>query len=300
MEKKRVSMREIARACGCSVATVSYALNHSDGAKISSATRLKVIATAKRLNYSPARAARSRPGRAVILVSTLPGQSLGRRVALMDLASELAGQLAARELFACILEVDSLAQRWRQIQALSPGILFMLDRGSGAVAHLDPPCVQPIIFVDSDNNDSLYYKVLPDYPSLLGQAADMLGEPRPFLMLEGVRSGGLLQTMTGATPPEDVFVHVGRDMRPFLEAHRGRKGVVVGDLLAIEACGHFPPEDLAVISALGSSGLFPPGLTVIPVSNRARAAAAVEVAMELMALDYDPERDHRILLRPDP
>ena len=300
MEKKRVSMREIAKACGCSVATVSYALNHSGGAKISSATRLKVIATAKRLNYSPARAARSRPGRAVILVSTLPGQSLGRRVALMDLASELAGQLAARGLDACILEGDSLPQRWRQIQALSPGLLFMLDRGSGAVAHLDPPCVQPIIFVDSDNNDPLYYKVLPDYPSLLRRAADLLGEPKPFLLLEGMRSGALLQGLTGTTPAEDVFIYVGRDLRPFLEAHRGRKGVVVGDLLAVKACRYFPAEDLAVISALGEDGLFPPGLTVIPVPNRARAAAAVEGAMELMSLDYDPERDHRTLLRPDP
>ena len=50
MEKKRVSMREIAKECGCSLATVSYALNHAGGTKISSATRLKVIATAKRLN----------------------------------------------------------------------------------------------------------------------------------------------------------------------------------------------------------------------------------------------------------
>ena len=45
MEKKRVSMREIAKECGCSLATVSYALNHAGGTKISSATRLKVIAT---------------------------------------------------------------------------------------------------------------------------------------------------------------------------------------------------------------------------------------------------------------
>ena len=297
MEKKRVSMREIARECGCSVATVSYALNHAGGTKISSATRLRVIATAKRLNYSPVRSSRSRPGRAVILVSTVPGQGPGRRAALTDLACELSGQLAGHGITACILEADSLAQRWRQIQQLSPGLLFMLDRGSGCVAGLDPPCVQPIIFVDSDNDDPLYYKVLPDYPSLLRRAADLLDEPRPFLMLEGVRSGALLRELTAATPPEDVFLHVNRDMGPFLAAHRGRKGIVVGDLLAVEACGRFPPEDLAVISALGEDRLFPPGLTVIPVPNRVRAAAAVEVAMELMSLDYDPDRDHRILLQ---
>ena len=139
-----------------------------------------------------------------------------------------------------------------------------------------------------------YLKAHPE-----ARAADLLDEPRPFLMLEGVRSGTLLRELTKSTPPEDVFLNVNRDMGPFLEAHRGRKGVVVGDLLAVEACGRFPPEDLAVISALGEDRLFPPGLTVIPVPNRDRAAAAVEVAMELMSLDYDPDRDHRILLRAD-
>lgn len=86
MEGKRVSMRQIARECGCSVATVSYALNRSGQAKISSATRLRIIETAKRLNYSPSRTARSRPGRAAILVTAVPGGSVGRRLGLMDLA----------------------------------------------------------------------------------------------------------------------------------------------------------------------------------------------------------------------
>lgn len=293
-------MREIARQCGCSLATVSYALNHSGGAKISSATRLRVIDMAKRLGYTPAQPSHRRPRRAAILVSALPGQGVGRQVGLMDLACQLSRQLAQRQILSAILEVDGLAQSWRQIQQLSPGILFMLDRGSGGVGHLEPPCVQPVIFVDSDNGDPLYYKVLPDYPSLLGQAAHALGEPRPFLMLEGVRSGELLRTITGATPPGDVYLHVGQDPGAFLEAHRGRKGVVIGDLLAVEACRRFPPENLAVIAALGDRGLFPPGLTVLPVSNRSRAAAAVEVAMELMRLDYDAGRDHRILLGADP
>lgn len=296
MGKKRVSMRQIAKECGCSLATVSYALNHSGQAKISSATRLRIIETAKRLNYSPRRAARSRPARAAILVSSVPGQGPGRRAALMDLAGELTEQLARRDIPAVVLELEGLAEQWRQVQKLSPGVLFMLDRGSGGVAHLDPPCVQPIIFVDSDNDDPLYYKVLPDYPSLIHRASELLGEPNPFLMLEGVRSGGLLKTMTAATPPQDAYLHLGRDMGPFLEERRDRKGVVVGDLLAVEVCRRFPPENLAVISALDCPELFPPELTVLSVPNRARAAAAVEIAMDLMSLDYDSARSHRVLL----
>ena len=296
MEKKRVSMRQIAKECGCSLATVSYALNHSGQAKISSATRLRVIETAKRLNYSPAGVSRKKPGRAVILISKVPGQGVGRRIALLDLAGELSALLAQQGLSASLLEIGSLADHWSQVQALSPSVLFMLDRGSGGVAYLDPPCVQPIIFVDSDNSDPLYYKVLPDYPSLIGRAAALLGEARPFLMMEGVRSGALLKEMTDTVQPEDVFVNVGQDMEEFLRRHQDRGGVIVGDLLAVEVCRQFPAERLAVISALNYPGLFPEKLTVIPVPNRDRAAAAVEVARDLLSLDYDPERSHRVLL----
>lgn len=297
MGEKQVSMRQIARECGCSLATVSYVLNHSGQARISSATRLRVIETAMRLNYSPLRDPRRRPGRAVILVSAVPGQGAGRRAALMDLAGELTRQLALRDIPAVVMELEGLVGQWRQVQKLAPGVLFMLDRGSGGVGHLDPPCVQPIVFVDSDNDDPLYYKVLPDYPSLLDRAARLLGEPAPFLVLEGVRCGALLRTITGSTPPEDVYLHVDRGLQDFLARHRGRKGVVVGDLLAVEACRSFPAEDLAVISALDRPELFPPELTVLSVPNRDRAAAAAEVAMGLMNLELDAGHSHRVLLQ---
>jgi hypothetical protein len=53
MEKDKATMRDIAQACGISVATVSYVLNHSEKEKISHETRLKVLETATRLHYEP-------------------------------------------------------------------------------------------------------------------------------------------------------------------------------------------------------------------------------------------------------
>ena len=58
MGEKKVSMRQIAKICGCSLATVSYALNHTGQGKISSATRLRIIDTAKQLNYPTTRTTR--------------------------------------------------------------------------------------------------------------------------------------------------------------------------------------------------------------------------------------------------
>ena len=296
MEKKRVSMRQIAKECGCSLAAVSYALNRSGQGKVSSATRLRIIETAKRLNYSPEGAPRKRTGRAAVLVTSAPGGSVGRRAHLMDLAWELTEQLRQMSILSVIVEVDDLAAQWKQIQAGSPDLLFVLDGGHKAIAYMDPPCVQPVVFVDSDNEHDLYYKILPDYPALLAHAARRLGGERPFLVTEAVRSAGLLSLLTAGLPAEDVFVNNGADLAAFLAAHKGRKGVVVGDLLAVEVCRLFPAEDLAVISALDRPGLFPPELTVLSVPNRARAEAAARTGRDLLNLNYDHGASNRILL----
>lgn len=296
MEKTRVTMRQIAKECGCSLATVSYALNRSGQGKISSATRLRIIETAKRLNYSPEQASRKRTDHAVILVTSAPGDSMGRRMGLMDLACELTEQLRQLSIQSVMLEIRDLVEQWKQIQSISPDILFILDGGHKAIDYVDPPCVQPVVFVDSDNKHDLYYKILPDYPALREAAALQLGESRPFLMTETVRCADLLATLTAGLPAEDVFINDGTDMAAFLAAHKGRKGIVVGDLLAVEACRLFPAKDLAVISALNRPELFPEELMVLSVPNSLRAEKAARAGRDLLDLNYDHGASNRILL----
>lgn len=49
--RARVTMHDIARAAGCSQPTVSFVLNGNDGAKISPATKARVLKAAKELGY---------------------------------------------------------------------------------------------------------------------------------------------------------------------------------------------------------------------------------------------------------
>lgn len=293
MEKRPVSMRQIAKECGCSVATVSYALNRSSQAKISSATRLRIIETAKRLNYSPSRMGTLRPARALILIGACPGDTANRRTVLLDLAWHLGQCLREQEMVGLTLEVSDLSAQWAQIQSLQPDLLFMLDYNSQAVSQLDPPCVQPIIFLDSNESDPLYYKVLPDYPSLLRLAAQRLDTQQLFLASESPLPRQLLP---GLAPEDCFFRGSGQSLSRFLASHRGRRGLVIGDLLAVEACTQFPAADLAVLAALERPALFPPELTVLSLPNRVRAAAAARTAWSLLSLDYDSEGSTLLLL----
>jgi len=57
LEQKRITITDVARACGCSIATISLVLNGRG--KVSAATKKRVLKTAERLGYVPNLAGRS-------------------------------------------------------------------------------------------------------------------------------------------------------------------------------------------------------------------------------------------------
>ena len=56
---KKVTVKDVAREAGVSVATVSYIMNNRTDQKISDATRKKVLQIANLLNYTPNSVAKS-------------------------------------------------------------------------------------------------------------------------------------------------------------------------------------------------------------------------------------------------
>ena len=59
MEQKHVGIRDVAKAAGVSVTTVSHVLNETPYARTSADTRRKVKEAAKALGYGPNRMAQS-------------------------------------------------------------------------------------------------------------------------------------------------------------------------------------------------------------------------------------------------
>lgn len=67
-ERKKAGIRDIAAEAGVSTTTVSYVLNNVEGKSVSTETRSRIIAAAKKLNYIPNAAARLlRTGRAQVI-----------------------------------------------------------------------------------------------------------------------------------------------------------------------------------------------------------------------------------------
>ena len=59
MAQKKITIKDVAKEAGVSVATVSYVMNHRTDIKISDDTRKKVLQVANLLNYTPNLAAKA-------------------------------------------------------------------------------------------------------------------------------------------------------------------------------------------------------------------------------------------------
>nr|WP_314260099.1 LacI family DNA-binding transcriptional regulator [uncultured Devosia sp.] len=94
---RRVTMTDVAREAGCSQATVSFALNHAPGIKLSSETRQRVFEAARRLGYvvSPSTTVPSVAGRRIGFIADQLATSPEAMVAIEGLtqASKPAGDM---------------------------------------------------------------------------------------------------------------------------------------------------------------------------------------------------------------
>ena len=96
-KEKKITVRDVAKEAGVSVATVSYILNNRPDQKISATTRKKVLQIANLLNYKPSHAAKSlAEGRNNIIGITyqLKPETPARNLEVMALVNRLIPQLA--------------------------------------------------------------------------------------------------------------------------------------------------------------------------------------------------------------
>lgn len=74
-EKKIITSKDIAKACGISQATVSYVINNKEGKKISDKTRELILTTAKALDYIPNSSARTMRTNRALSIGVVSGKN---------------------------------------------------------------------------------------------------------------------------------------------------------------------------------------------------------------------------------
>lgn len=303
MRREKVTMKDIAKELNLSLATVSYVLNHSEKEKISHDTRIKVMETAKKLGYVPNQTAKSlaksRSNLIGIIVNLSKSASSYSKHQALDLASELQKQIYSAgydTILSVTYELEDIQIKYKH----SLEGAFIIDINEKSLKKITKYYYVPLIFLDCDFDEGLFYKILPDYKVLIAEAKRKLAEPHPFLVMDYVINESVKDQISENFSKEDIFINKSNsNLKDFLSQNVTRKGIVIGDLLAAQVERYIDNNDIIVLSSNNAIDLLLADTKRIIVSNRQKAEVAVEILKKLIRLDYDEGSPTRILLLPD-
>ncbi len=331
MPKQRANIRDVARESGVSLTTVSLVLNNND-ARISEATRQRVLLAMDKLDYTPSRLARGLPNRqAKTLAILVP--ALRRAFADFYFGETISGayEAAARRGYRLLLEVarPEFIKRRRHHQLLEDcsvdGILFIgatdEHRWLAEFDDLD----RPLLVVNNHFESWRLHHVACDYPeagrlaadALAGQGhrriahicgplavvrtsrevsdafADQLAEHGVHLSDQLVLDGDF-QVETGKLACDELLA---RD--PGLTAiFCSNDKMALGAYQSLRQHGRRPGEDVAVVGCddIPAATLADPPLTTVRMHFFRVGARACERLLEHIE-DKDRDRDLRIAER---
>lgn len=263
--KKKYTMKDIARECGVSTATVSYVLNAVQTQTISAETKKRILHFANVVGYVSSASARAlATGRtnAFGVYVPHPGNSAGKQQLLKTLAEEAEGN-GYRLLL--------LTDRCLRQQVTDVDAIFAIDITADEFRLLGDNTFVPLLYLEGQIESALFYCVTFDACALRRRASELTGCARVVLVCD---------------PPscEDYAAYLRRHFDGVLSPNEALPAVFDNDTAVL-----LPSEVLPVRGGhpivLGSDGL--------PLPYHGLADAAIKAALKAISRDETPT-EHRI------
>lgn len=303
MAKNKVTLKDLAEICNVSIATVSYVLNDVRSEHISHETRVRILKTARKLNYVPKKsraATHIRTNNIGIMLQLDKRDSYSKKCIFHDLAMELQKYLLLAGYHATISTLTKELGEQAYLAKSSIDAAFIIDTDSHAVHTLTQKYYVPLVFLGCEINDPLFYRIYPNYPVVLSQAKRILGEEPQYLVMDRIQNEELTNLICKHFGPDSVFLNDNTQNLPaFLTKMRHKKGVILGDILGLSAERYISNENFIVVSYLKGSHLLLPGTRTIHISNSTMASSAVSLLNQLFQSEYNICPDNKLLLNPD-
>lgn len=178
---QKVTIKDVAREAGVSVATVSYVVNNRTDLRISDATRKKVLQVINLLNYTPNQAAKAlAANRRNLLAIVLPSNGSVLKKAEQMYMIQFLSEYLQEQNYKLLLLSDHYHEKCDQADAI-----ICYDISSEYFRELGDNNFIPLIALDCIVNDPLFFEVNTDYRKLR-QMADrhFSGEEYQYLCLE--------------------------------------------------------------------------------------------------------------------
>lgn len=302
MKNRNVTMKDIAKEVGVSVATVSYVLNYSEKEKISHDTRLKVFEAAKRLKYTPNMAARALAGRKVkrqigILADLAAGETSFSHWSTLASVIHFQRAIEAAGYDAVLLSLENVENSPNLTDRMVDGV-FMLSLGKTVSNRYTSKIYVPIVMIECDNENSLFYHVYRDADATLRLAHEMLGTsfhvltPFPLFSKQGLENN---------LPPYalDIYHYQSSDdLSRHILKDPGGSYVIYSETLALMAERHIRPWQCVVVTQNIKSNLLGKVYRCIYDNSQEMADFAMKLMDRILRLEPDPKEEHNLYIEP--
>lgn len=279
--KNKVTVKDVAREAGVSVATVSYIMNDRKDVKIGDATRKKVLQVANLMNYRPSSAAKSlATGKSNILGITyrFNNETPSRNMELSYYVNLLVEQLNRMDYDVIFIPVDYVSENSRLRHNID-GIIA-IDLSNEDFNIFSNNYMVPIIAVDMLVNDALFYQVYSNLPGAIHAVIEK--DSDTVLVMESYLNEAYMDYITAGIEPSQLCI-VKNANADTLISLRGKKTIVIGTYLALLLRPYVAEENMIVISSNAFSNMLPEN--VIHLENDASKKANLAINLLLNAID---------------
>lgn len=291
---KKTTMKNIAEYAGVSVATVSYVLNNNEKEKINAETKEKILKIAKELNYVPnlnARSLVSKKSRliGIIIAKDYETENPWKKNFYSSFINELE-MLLDKEGYHLLITNTSLKNPdldivlQRQLEAV-----FVVDVDESFFYKISNNFTVPIIAVDSIIDDELFYKVLPDFNDAVKRAKESIKDEEAYLITDKFNSNKVMDTIIAAADlkKENVYVMESlKEIEKFLESKENRKGIIIGEYVALIASRYVSYKNLTVIAVCGDLYLLPEDTKIFEFDILKKAEKSVALMKDILDKNY--------------
>ena len=293
MEKK-VTIKDVAREAGVSVATVSYIMNNRTDQKISSQTRKKVLQIANLLNYRPSHAAKSLAtgrnniiGVAYHLDPNTPSRNL-EITSFVNMLIERMNRMQYDVLFMPVKAVEDNLPINQNIDAI-----IAIDLSATQFRTIADNYLIPIINVDMIVESNLFYQIYSDFPSLLSIAQTKLLNKDSYLILDKFANEMYQKFITDVFPKERIimFPDCSADT---LSVLKDKPVIVIGTYLALIVRPYIDKKNMVVISSGETSHILPPDTKVVHNDITKKVNLTMNILLNALDRNFDLAHDHKV------
>ena len=289
MAKQKLTIRDIASACGVSIATVSYVLNGREDQRISEETRNRILHYVHIMGYESSALARAlATGRSGAVGLYLPGAARDGDCALRSL--QLASALEPVGKTLRLMTDTCEHQQLRDLDAL-----IAVDVESDVFYRIGNNCFFPLLSVDGCIwNLDLFYQIYDDFAAIARLAQRQLGADRPFFALRPYRNRELNEVICNAF--SDVcLVREPAQLDAFLRGlEADAAGLALGPELAAQIRSRTGARVLTLAYDEGGEEAVCRGDTILlPLKKKCRVI--VQLVLDTIARQAGEEHDVRVI-----